>query len=739
MMSRNHVVWTFILALWLLAACSSEPEPTPVAPPPAIVTVEATATAVPAASATSQPTDSDTAARIGLNPAQISLDTQGLPYAWQANVVPGTPYDASQPPGPMGLPDHIQVNFGTMDPANRQPTDPVMYIIPVDAYRQLWEDAGSESVSSMIDAIYEKTVALPYPPETGGMPALPFEVVVGVNDIAAQVGNTTPTDISASESGFRFWGRFAQSLNPVSNQDMQYVYQGFTNDGKYLVAFFYPPVTTSELPASGADVPQAETDAMMADMTGYLNTQATKLNALPTDAWQPDLATLDALVASLGIVNMPSAGIEGHVWQWVAESDGHQETPAPSGGGYLVTFYADGRLAFQADCNTGSGVYEASGGMVGSLATELGAITLADCGPDSRSDDLIGALQSAQNYRVHPGGAMMELVQPSGGGSLIFTVVGPADEAAAEPEQPEVALPTPEPSEPYGRVTAPDGINLRSGPGTNYAILGHAPFGAEGTIVGRSTDGQWWVAAAPAITGGVVWASASYVEAVNADNVPIIPAPPLPVPPTATPTATPPPQAEIRFWADSTSVTQGQCTTLRWQVANIQAVWVYPLGQPYDQFPVTGEGSREVCPSFTTTYEMRVLKQDGSIELRQVTVAVSAPANPLLNTNWSVASINLQAVLPGSNPLTASFTDAAFSGSGGCNTFNGPYRLSGSSITIGPLTSTQALCGDESLDQQEGAYALALQSAASYVLSGDMLILRNAANMEVMRLFLVSR
>ena len=736
-MRRNRIAWMFVVVLLFLAACSNQSEPTPVAPPPQVVTVEATA--VPAASPTPQIAESDITASIGLNPAQISLDTQGLPYPWQANAVPATAYDASQPPGPAGLPDHIQINFGTMDPTNRQPTDPVMYIIPVDAYRQLWDDAGNEGVSNMIDAIYQKTIALPYPPEIGGMPALPYEVVVGVNDIAAQVSRTNPTDISASKSGYRFWGRFAQSPNPVSNQHMQYVYQGFTNDGKYLVAFFYPPVTTSELPNSAAEVPQTELDAMMADMTGYFQATAEKLNALPTSAWEPDLATLDALVASLTIVNMPAAGIEGQVWQWVAQSDGYQETPAPSGSEYFVTFYGDGRLAFQADCNSGTGVFDASGGMVGSLATELGAMTLAACGPDSQSENLIGVLQAAQNYQVHPGGAMMELVLPAGGGSLIFAAVGPADEAGAGPDQPEVTLPTPEPNGPYGRVTATDGINLRSGPGTGYAILGHAPFGAEGTIVGRSADGQWWVAAAPSIAGGVVWASASFVEAFNAENVPVIPAPPLPVPPTATPTATPPPQAEIRFWADSTSVTQGQCTTLRWQVANIQAVWVYPLGQPYDQFPVTGEGSRQVCPSFTTTYEMRVLKQDGSIELRQVTVVVNAPANPLLNTNWSVASINLQAILPSNQPLSLNFADSTVNGSGGCNTFNGPYRLSGSNLTIGPLTGTQVSCGNETLDQQEAAYLNALQSTASYVLSGDMLILRNAANAEVMRLFLIAR
>ena len=66
------------------------------------------------------------------------------------------------------------------------------------------------------------------------------------------------------------------------------------------------------------------------------------------------------------------------------------------------------------------------------------------------------------------------------------------------------------------------------------------------------------------------------------------------------------PQAQIRFWADRTTITQGECTTLRWQVYNVRGVWVYPVGQNFRDFPVNGEGSRQVCPSTTTTYEMRV-------------------------------------------------------------------------------------------------------------------------------------
>jgi hypothetical protein len=38
----------------------------------------------------------------------VSIDTQGLPCSWQANAVPATPYEASQPPGPTGPVLHFQ-------------------------------------------------------------------------------------------------------------------------------------------------------------------------------------------------------------------------------------------------------------------------------------------------------------------------------------------------------------------------------------------------------------------------------------------------------------------------------------------------------------------------------------------------------------------------------------------------------------------------------------------------------
>jgi heat shock protein HslJ len=680
------------------------------------------------------------AEQIGISPEEISLDTQGLPYSWQAVIVPATPYDASQPPGPMGLPAHIQILFGVTDPADRQPGDPVMYIIPVDAYRLMWGEAGNETVNQQIDAIYELTVAFPDPPPTAGVPVLPVEESTGVNDVALVLGRVPIiTDLSASKNGYRFVGRFAQDANPITSDGLplDYIYQGFTNDGRYLVSFFYP-VTSAELPAN-ADVMDEFNQALNEEggAQAYIEEQIATLNSeLEPSDWQPDLIQLDALVASLQISGMPHSGLQEQLWMWLGIKD---ESGAiglvDNTQNYTVAFHPDNTMNYKADCNVGAGSYGFAGGMVGSLAVQLGPTTLAACPEGSRADEFTSALSTAQTFRVLPGGHTMEMPQPAGGPVLAFGSLGPADALPPQADQP-IELPTPEPGTPTGRVLAPNGVNVRTGPGSEYPVIGVAPFGAEGEIVGRSADGQWWAASVPASPSGIGWVSAAYVDVSNTQNVPVIappPPPPTPTPaptPTLAPAATPVP--EISFTADSTSLTQGQCTTLRWNVENIQAVWVYPQGQPYQNFPVSGQGSQEVCPGATTTYEMRVLLTDGTIQLRQVTINVSGGSS-LPNTSWVVVSLNAGvAPVPGST-LTAAFSsDGQVSGSGGCNTFSGPYQAGSNDITIGPLATTLMAC-EEALSTQEQVYMAALQGARAYSISGSQLVLFGGDGSETVR------
>jgi heat shock protein HslJ len=365
---------------------------------------------------------------IALTPEMISLDTEALGTTWEAVVVEETPYDESMPPGPVGMPTHIEVLFGgTTDPTDVLPTDPVMYIIPVNSYRKLWEEAGNDAVTRTIQGIQDLNFILPSPTPTLGYPVLPYEQVgAGVNDVAVQVGravsqaelNTT----SSTQDGYRLVGRWSQDASPISNYGPRYVYQGFTNDGVYLISFWWP-VTTEALPDS-SELTKEQIDAFYADPEGYLNSKAEELNALSTDQWQPDLADLDAVVASLQIEGTPASGLVDKTWEWT-------EGPAQPGSSdivtiedpslYQVVYGSDGQITYTADCNSGSMPYEISNaGMTGSMLAQPGPTTLAACGPESLSESFAASLQAAQSYRVWAGGNEMELVLPAGGGFLQF-------------------------------------------------------------------------------------------------------------------------------------------------------------------------------------------------------------------------------------------------------------------------------------------------------------------------------
>lgn len=79
-----------------------------------------------------------------------------------------------------------------------------------------------------------------------------------------------------------------------------------------------------------------------------------------------------------------------------------------------------------------------------------------------------------------------------------------------------------------------------------------------------------------------------------------------------------PPAESIEFYADRTTITQGECVTIGWDVEGIKAVYFEDAG-------VTGQETREVCPTTTTTYTLRVVRTDDSEVQRQITITVNAP------------------------------------------------------------------------------------------------------------------
>lgn len=85
--------------------------------------------------------------------------------------------------------------------------------------------------------------------------------------------------------------------------------------------------------------------------------------------------------------------------------------------------------------------------------------------------------------------------------------------------------------------------------------------------------------------------------------------------PGATPTPTRPAWASV-FWADRYNLTPGECTTLHWQVENVIEVFLDGQG-------VSGRDTRQVCPSQTTSYTLRVRSTAG---IREFTIPITVTA-----------------------------------------------------------------------------------------------------------------
>ncbi len=110
-------------------------------------------------------------------------------------------------------------------------------------------------------------------------------------------------------------------------------------------------------------------------------------------------------------------------------------------------------------------------------------------------------------------------------------------------------------------------------------------------------------------------------------------------------------------------------------------------------------------------------------------VTFEAAATGLAGTAWDVISYNngREAVVSVKidTAMTAVFAeDGQLSGSAGCNNYFGPYTTDGDAISIGPLASTRKLCADEELMAQEAAYLTALETAATYKITGSTMEMR---------------
>ena len=84
--------------------------------------------------------------------------------------------------------------------------------------------------------------------------------------------------------------------------------------------------------------------------------------------------------------------------------------------------------------------------------------------------------------------------------------------------------------------------------------------------------------------------------------------------------------ASEMFSVDRVEIRPGECVTFRWRVDGIKAIYFHAEGERWEDHGVVGEGEQQVCPSQTTTYCLRIVKRDDSVDVHKIPIQVYAEA-----------------------------------------------------------------------------------------------------------------
>ena len=206
-------------------------------------------------------------------------------------------------------------------------------------------------------------------------------------------------------------------------------------------------------------------------------------------------------------------------------------------------------------------------------------------------------------------------------------VAGPTQVPVAPTAVP-TTVPQAAPTPSVCRVTSNRNVNIRTGPGTNYDIIGVLYAGSYLNVIGQNSSGTWYVID---YQGRRAWISGSVTTLEGpCAGLQVYTAPPTPTPrpPTAVPTSAAPQISFTVNGGSSANINPGECVTIRWDVENIREVYYQGQG-------VTGHDQRTECPATTTTYTLHVVLMDGSTTDRTVTVNVGGGGGGTLNPGGS--------------------------------------------------------------------------------------------------------
>jgi hypothetical protein len=188
------------------------------------------------------------------------------------------------------LPAHLRVTFDgitmteTFDPKQKH-----LLVIPMDDYRVIFRNVQATIFNSATLALQNVLASQP--------PALAEALLLLPTSDQSQAFHTAPRYIPFNGGvGVRYLTQLTQEITAATSLNLTYVYQGLSNDGRYLIAGYFP-ISTTVLPASAADLTKAERDAIKKDYKAYIAGVVAALDAAP-QSFTPSLAALDATMGS---------------------------------------------------------------------------------------------------------------------------------------------------------------------------------------------------------------------------------------------------------------------------------------------------------------------------------------------------------------------------------------------------------------------------------------------------------
>jgi heat shock protein HslJ len=337
-------------------------------------------------------------------------------------------------------------------------------------------------------------------------------------------------------------------------------------------------------------------------------------------------------------------------------------------------------------------------------------------------------------------------------------------ESGAEDEAEATATPTPAApatDAPIGTITAPDGVFIRSGPGTEYPDIDVAATNTTVNITGKSEDGQWWEIEVPAFLSetGTGWVSATWVDAQNVGSVPVVESPDLEeVTPSLTGvnwqwvslttpaeqvTVNDPTRYTIQFNTDGSAAVKADCnnviasyttdggnisitpgpTTLvacpedsldQQYLAGLTAASIYffESGDLFIDMAADG-GTMQF-----TAGDAAAPPAAEATPVPEATPEVEGPTSPVQGLLFNLVSYGPegaeQSLIEGTQ-ITATFSGGTVSGSAGCNTYTGTVSPVEDYFTIGGIATTQEACAEPAgIMEQEQAFLTALEATAGY-------------------------